>query len=342
MSTNILDFSPATLMFDCLRPESASAATSGIADLNELISRARAFVVASKADSTRRALRSDWSDFDAWCLVHGLSSLPATPQTVALYLTDRASTHAPQTLTRRLTSITQAHRAAGFTGTSPASTKQPLVGAVLKGIRRAKGVQQRGKDPLLVDKMRQLIGTCGDDLNGVRDRALLLIGFAGGFRRSELAAIEVSDLEVSPSGLVIQVRRSKTDQEGVGRRVGIPFGADFDTCPVRALKRWLAESAIVAGPVFRGVRQNGSVRKSALNPDSVAWVIKRAARRAGLDEQVFAGHSLRSGHVTQASLNKVSERAIMRQTGHRSSKSLDRYVKVLGLFDDNAAAGLGL
>jgi integrase len=224
----------------------------------------------------------------------------------------------------------------------PASTKQPLVGAIMSGIRRKKGAQQHGKDPLLSEQMRKLVAACGEDLNGVRDRTLLLVGFAGGFRRSELAVIEVSDLEFSASGLTIQVRRSKTDQEGVGRRVGIPFGADSDTCPVRALKRWLAESGIVVGPVFRSVRQNGTIKKSALNPDSIAWIIKRAARRAGLDEEVFAGHSLRSGHVTQASLNKVSERAIMRQTGHRSSKSLDRYVRVLGLFEENAAAGLGL
>lgn len=312
------------------------------ASLDELISKARSFAQASIAPSTRRALRADWNDFVAFCRTHQFQPLPATSEVIALYLADRASSLVPQTLTRRLTSITLAHRAAGFTGISPASTKQLVVGKVLRGIRRSKEVAQHGKDPLLADQMRALVRACPEDLQGVRDRALLLVGFAGAFRRSELVAIHFPDLSWTNSGLVIYVRRSKTDQEGVGRRVAIPRGAHPETCPVSALERWIAQAHITSGPLFRGVRQNGRIRARGMHPSTVAYVIKRAARRAGLDDRVFAGHSLRSGHVTQAALNKVSERAIMRQTGHRSSRSLDRYVRVLHLFEDNAAAGLGL
>lgn len=313
-----------------------------LTDLDELVSKAKAFAEASTAASTRRAIRCDWSDFDSWCRRHQMPSLPASPETVALYLADRASSLAPQTLTRRLTSITQAHRAAGFTGLSPASTKQPAVGAVLHGIRRVKGVQQHGKDPLLAEQIRALVATCGDDRQGFRDRGLILVGFAGAFRRSELCRIHVEGLEFCDAGIVVHIGRSKTDQEGAGRKVGIPWGAEPETCPVRALERWLAAAEIVSGPVFRSVNQTGCVSAQRMHPSSVALVIKRAARRAGLDDAVFSGHSLRSGHVTRAALNKVSERAICRQTGHKSPKSLDRYVKVLGLFEENAASGLGI
>lgn len=311
--------------------------------LEDLIARARAFAAASKAASTQRAIGSDWSDFDGWCQEHRLSALPAAPETVALYLTDRASTLAPQTLTRRLTAITQAHRAAGYvSGLSPASTKQPVVGAVLHGIRRVKGVAQHGKDPLLTEQIRALVAACGEDLKGTRDRALLLTGFALASRRSELVRISRESLEFCEEGVVVHLGRTKTDQEGVGRSVGIPFGADPETCPVRALARWLAASGITSGPVFRAVNQKGRVAAAPMHPDSIAYLIKRAARRAGLNDEVLAGHSLRSGHVTQAARNGVPEPVIMQQTGHKSVAMLRQYRRRGEIFTENAAAGLGL
>lgn len=311
--------------------------------LEGLVLKARAFAAASKAVSTRCAIGSDWRDFEAWCRQHRLASLPAAPETVALYLTDRASTLAPQTLTRRLTAITQAHRAAGYVnGLSPASTKQPVVGAVLHGIRRVKGVAQQGKQALLTEQIRALTAACGEDLQGLRDRALLLVGFAGAFRRSEIVAIDRSGLEFTEDGVIIRIGRSKTDQVGVGRVVGIPFGSDPETCPVRALARWLAAGGISKGPVFRAVNQKGRLSPNRMHPDSVAYLIKRAARRAGFDDEVLAGHSLRSGHVTQAARNGVGERVIMDQTGHRSTATLRKYIRQGELFLENAAAGLGL
>lgn len=324
-------------------PEPDVLLVSESSGLDDLILKAREFAAASKAASTRRAIGSDWRDFDGWCQEHRLASLPASPETVALYLTDRASTLAPQTLTRRLTAITQAHRAAGYvSGLSPASTKQPVVGAVLHGIRRVKGVAQHGKEALLTEQIRALTATCGDDLQGLRDRALLLVGFAGAFRRSEIVTIDHGNLDFTEDGVVIRIGRSKTDQVGAGRVVGIPFGADPEMCPVRALARWLAAAAITSGPVFRAVDQMGRVAPRPMHPDSVAYIIKRAARRAGLDDEVLAGHSLRSGHVTQAARNGVGERVIMDQTGHKSPATLRRYIRQGRLFLENAAAGLGL
>lgn len=313
------------------------------AGLDHLVAQARAFAAVSKAASTRRAIGSDWRDFDGWCQQHRLASLPAAPETVALYLTDRASTLVPQTLTRRLTAITLAHRAAGYvSGLSPASTKQPVVGAVLHGIRRVKGVAQHGKEALLTEQIRALVATCGDDLQGLRDRALLLVGFAGAFRRSEIVAIDCSEIQSLEQGIVIRIGRSKTDQEGKGRVVGIPFGANAEMCPVRALARWLAASGINGGPVFRAVDQKGRLSPGRMHPDSVAYIIKRAARRAGFDDEVLAGHSLRAGHVTQAARNGVGERVIMEQTGHKSPAMLRKYIRHGGLFEENAAARLGL
>jgi integrase len=179
-------------------------------------------------------------------------------------------------------------------------------------------------------------------LADARNLALILVGFAGGFRRSELVAITVADLEFVSAGMVIHVARSKTDQEGVARKVAIPWGSDETSCPIGALRQWLNLAGVTSGPVFRSVDHRNRGAKRGLHKDSVGFIIKRMARRAGINPKNIAGHSLRSGHITQGSINKVNERAIMRQTGHRTTKSLDRYVRVLGLFEDNSAAGLGI
>jgi integrase len=317
------------------------------ADLEQLIAKTKAFVEASKALSTRRSHASSWKDFQSWIVLRHLSSLDGapTPEVIALYLADKASSLSPQTLTKRLCSITQALRAAGFEGPSPASTRQPLVGAVLRGIRRTKGVAPgpNQKKPLLTEQIRQLVATCGDDLKGIRDRALILVGYAGGgIRRSELVAIPVSAIEWTSQGILLHIDRSKTDQEGIGRTVGIPCGSDPETCPVGALQNWLDAACITSGPVFRAVNQRGVVSNCGLNPASVAYLVKRAARCAGLDDAALGAHSLRSGFCTQGHLNKASDRALMKQSGHKSSKSLDRYVRVAGVFNDNAAGMLGL
>jgi integrase len=276
-----------------------------------------------------------------WCRIRQLQALPASPQTVALYITDRASSLASGTITRRLTSITKAHQAAGFAH-SPASTRNFIVGETLKGIRRTIGTAQKGKNPLLADDIRAIIAASAEGTKGMRDRALVLVGFAGAFRRSELARINVHDISFNKDGVVIDVRVSKTDPEAAGRKVGLPFASDPNTCPVLALRRWLALTQISEGPVFRKVGRYGQVSKRGLNSDSIGAMLKRAAARAGMRVEPLGGHSLRAGHVTQAAMNGVSERVIMRQTGHKSTATLRRYIRIGEMFRENAARGLGI
>jgi integrase len=309
--------------------------------LEELILKAKAFVVSAKAPATLKAYRSDWRDFEDWCRTRQLHALPASPQTVALYITDRASSLASGTITRRLTSITKAHQSSGFTD-SPASTRNFIVGETLKGIRRTLGTAQMGKIPLLADDIRAIIAAGAEGPQGFRDRALFLVGFAGAFRRSELARMDVRDFKFTADGVVVDVPVSKTDQEGAGRKVGLPFGESPETCPVLALRRWLTEGKISAGPVFRKVGRYGHVSKRGLNRDSIGAMLKRAAARAGMRVEPLGGHSLRAGHVTQAAMNGVRERVIMRQTGHRSTETLRRYIRIGDMFRENAARGLGI
>jgi integrase len=306
-----------------------------------LIEKARGYIHAAKSPATLRAYRTDFEDFTRFCEGHNLPHLPATPTTVALYIADRASSLRSATITRRLTSITKAHQAAGFEE-SPSSSHHFVVSETFKGIRRSIGTAQEGKAPLLTGDIRRIVGACPETLSGLRDRALILVGFAGAFRRSELASIEFTHLSFTEDGLIIDLQRSKTDQEAAGRKVGIPFGKEEATCPVRALRRWLASSGIINGPVFRGVNRHGKPSRRGLHKDCVGWILKVAASRAGLKPEPLGGHSLRAGCVTQAAMNGVSERDIMRQTGHKSAEMLARYIRIGEIFTRNAAAGLGI
>jgi site-specific recombinase XerD len=311
--------------------------TTALASLSQ---QAQEFAAAAKAANTLRAYHADWKDFRFWCEVHRLPSLPATPDTVALYLTDRAATLKSSSLARRLTTISRAHQVAGES--SPASMQNAVVSEVWKGIKRRKGTAQHGKKPLLTPDVRRLIAGLPQNLQGLRDRALLLAGFAGGFRRSELAALRVEDLQVTTDGVIVRLGKSKTDQEGQGRPVALPYGSDPATCPVRALRAWLERSGIATGPLFRGVDRLGSVSDRALHADSIAYLVKRAAGRSGLEAMDYAGHSLRAGLATQAAMNGASELAIMKQTGHRSLATVRKYIREGSLFRDNAATKLGL
>ncbi len=312
-----------------------------VPSIEELIQKAKAFVASAKAPATLKAYRNDWRDFESWCRAHQLPSLASTPETVALYIADRASTLASGTITRRLTSITKAHQAAGFTN-SPATTRHFVVGETLKGIRRTIGTAQHGKQPLLSADIRRIVASRREDLLGLRDAALVLVGFAGGFRRSELAGIHMCDLKFSTDGVVVTVRKSKTDQESAGREVGLPFGASQDTCSVRALRQWLDRAGIREGPVFRSVGRYGHVSRRGLHRDSIGKLLKRAAARANLKVDAIGGHSLRAGCVTQCAINGVREFMIMRQTGHKTVATLRRYIRSGEIFRENAAAGLGI
>lgn len=315
-----------------------AAPADALARLEEITAQARDYAGQAKAPATLRAYRSDWQHFTTWCAARELQPLPATPHTVALYLSDLAAARKASTLQRRISAISQAHQAAGHD--SP--TQTAVVRSVMAGIRRVKGTAPAQKAPAVTDLLRRMVATLPAGLLGIRDRALLLIGFAGAFRRSELVSLDAGDVELTDDGLVVHLRRSKTDQEGAGRRIGIPYGSNPDTCPVRALRAWLEASGIAAGPLFRSVNRHGQLQPGRLCDKAVALVVKRAARAAGLDPARYAGHSLRAGLATAAAAAGVSERSIMAQTGHRSVNMVRRYIREGSLFRENAAAAVGL
>jgi site-specific recombinase XerD len=293
----------------------------------------------SRADNTVKAYRSDWKHFTNWCAAQAVKALPATSSTVALYITALAGDDIrTSTIQRRLTAISQAHQMAGYE--SP--TKSEAVRTVMKGIRRVHGTAHVGKAPVMTEDVRKMVSMLPDTLIGVRDGALLLIGFAGAFRRSELVGLDVPDIAFTREGVVVTLRRSKTDQEGQGRKVGIPYGSHPHTCPVRALQAWLEASGIAEGALFRSVNRHGQLQPGRLSDKAVALVVKRCAEAAGLDADNYAGHSLRAGLATSAAAAGVSERAIMAQTGHRSVNMVRRYIRDGSLFRENAAACVGL
>jgi len=301
---------------------------------------ARDYAREAKAPNTRRAYRADWADFTAWCAAHALVALPAAPETVALYLAARAGDRKPSTLARRLTAIAQAHKTAGHE--SP--TAHPSVRQVVAGIRRAKGTAQEGKAAAVTREVRAMCEALppAPALRRRRDAALLLVGFAGAFRRSELVALDIADVRWTIEGLEVTIRRGKTDQEGQGRKIGLPYGSTPTSCPVRALRAWLDTAGIANGPLFRGITRHDTMLPDRLSDKGVARVVKRAAAAAGLDPRTYSGHSLRAGLATAAAQAGISERSIMAQTGHKSIPMVRKYIRDGSLWRENAAAGVGL
>jgi integrase len=286
------------------------------------------YLRAALSDATRRAYRSDLRRF----LASG-GTLPATPEQVATYLAAHAQTHKPATLARWRVAIGRAHAAKGL----PDPTRTELVRTALQGIRRTHGAAQRQATPLLKDDLLAIVAAMGERLQDRRDRALLLLGFAGAFRRSELVALNVDDLEAVAEGLIVSVRRSKGDQHGAGRTVGIPFARGID-CPVRALRAWLSVADIKQGAVFRAVSRHGWILPARLSAHAVALIVKERARAVGLDPTGYSGHSLRSGLATSAAGAGVPVEKIRAQTGHKSAHMLARYIRDGQLFQHNAAA----
>ncbi len=296
------------------------------------------YMSAAKSSNTLKAYQSDWQGFEQFCVLAGMESLPASPDTVVAYLVTLAEDHKVSTLERRIASISQAHQAAGFA--TPTSDIQVRV--LMQGIRRTNGTSQTQKAPAVSADIKVMVSTLSNNLLGIRDRALLLIGFSGAFRRSELVSLDVEDLTFSREGLIINIRKSKIDQEGNGRKVGIPYGSNCESCPVRSLQLWLEESGITEGPVFRSVNRHGNLQTGRLSDKAVALVVKRCAEAAGLDSSKYSGHSLRAGMATSAAAAGCSERKIMDQTGHRSTAMVRKYIRGGSLFLDNASASLGL
>jgi len=324
--------------------------------LEETIRAAREYAEAARSPNTLKAYASDVRDFSTYCKVElgGSSPLPAASETVALYITDMAREEplgrglSTSTIQRRLASISAWHKRAGH----PSPTEDRLVRETMKGIRRQKGSRQKQAAPLTVGVLKRLLGAIRerDPDTGralpaaVRDRALLLLGFAGSFRREEISALEVSDLEFFEGrGLVVLVKRSKTDAAGEGEAVGIPYGNREETCPVAAVERWVSFSGRSGEePLFCRIDRHGNLKSGGLSGDGINDLVKRRVERAGLDLSRYSGHSLRAGLPTSASEARVGMEAWMPHTRHKSVAVAMRYARRGTLFTNNPAAQVGL
>jgi site-specific recombinase XerD len=298
----------------------------------------REYIRASKATNTLRGYQSDWRAFCAWCEARQLCPVPATPETVAAFIAECAGRLKVGSVQRRLNAIAEAHKAVGL-GTP---THHPMVDNTMKGIRRTNGKPPAQKTPTLIDDIRAMVEATDAGLIGLRDRALILLGFAGAFRRSELVGLNADDCTFGKDGLTVTLRRSKTDQAGAGRKTGIPYGSNPETCPVRNLQSWTEHAGISGGTLFRSINRHGQTQLGGLSGLDVARVVKKLAKRAGLDASKYAGHSLRAGHATSAAIAGASERSIMNQTGHRSVQMVRRYIRDGSLFRENSGGKLGL
>jgi len=306
------------------------------AELTAALEVAADFARASKARATQDAYESDFRIFESWCRPCGLSALPATAESLCAFLADQASLgKRASTLGRRLAAIRYFHRAASF----DTPTGDEKVKAVLSGIRRTIGAAPSRKRAATSDLVLSMIPR-GDSLRELRNRAIILVGFAGAFRRSELVALDVSDIEETAEGMLVTLRRSKTDQEGLGRRVAIPRGEI--ACPVAALRAWLNAANITEGAIFRRIvnKRAQRVTDRRLAGRNVASIVKQSAANLGFDPLSFAGHSLRAGFVTSAVKRGANLIKITDVTGHRSLEMLKTYSRDAEAFVGHAGAGL--
>ena len=299
------------------------------------IQQAAGYARAEKAAATRRAYRSDFDLFRSWCESKGVPALPAAPEVVAAFLAAEATRGTKtSTISRRLAAIRYAHKLAGH----EPPTNAEAVKATLRGIRRTAGSTPARKAPATADKVLAMVATAGTDLKGLRDRALLLLGFAGAFRRSELVALNVEDLEFCDDGMRVTIRKSKTDQEGLGATIAVAPGSV--ACPVQAVRTWLETASISSGPIFRPVTRKGTISSRRLSDRTVADLVKKYAQDVGLKAGDFSGHSLRSGFLTSAATRGASIFKMMDVSRHRSVDTLRGYVRDAELFRNHAGNGL--
>jgi len=278
----------------------------------------------SKAANTLRAYQSDFKDFSTFCAKNGLNSMPTEPKILSIYLTHLSSTSKFSTLKRRIASISVIHKIKGHY----LDTKHPIIMENLHGIKRIRGSNQKAKKPILINDLKLIINTIDQgkqsEIKKIRDKTIILLGFAGGFRRSELVNIDYDDIEFVSEGLKIFIKRSKTDQSGEGMTKAIPYFDNKNFCPVTALKNWVDKAKIKSGKLFN------------ISDKTVALIIKKHANLAGLDPNKYGGHSLRSGFATSAAESGAEERNIMNMTGHKTTQMVRRYIKEGNLFKNNA------
>lgn len=284
----------------------------------------------SLSDASKRAYQSDIEHFKKWG-----GTIPACSETVAAYLAALSASLAVATIQRRVASLSKTHRAVG--GDDP--TKSEIVRSTMRGIRRTLGVAQREAKPILREDLFKILERMSGRPKDIRDKALLLVGFAGAFRRSELVGLDVADIEHVRQGVVVKLRRSKTDQDGIGRKIGIPFGRSR-WCPVNALSEWLEKAAISEGSIFRSIDRHGHIANQRLADEAVSLIVKERVEGAGFNPDAYSGHSLRAGLATSAAMAGASTWKIRAQTGHASEAMLARYIRDGDLFTNNAVGAV--
>tara|TARA_Y100000590_G_scaffold135543_1_gene155041 strand:+ start:3189 stop:4145 length:957 start_codon:yes stop_codon:yes gene_type:complete len=312
--------------------------------MNDLITNVKALheetlnnLKSSKSSNTIRAYRSDFKDFAAFCNKNGFKPLPTNSKIVSLYLTHLSIKGAKMsTLRRRLVSIAMIHKLKGHY----LDTKHPIIIENLMGISRKKGNYQRGKKPILINQLKAIVNVIDnektEEIKKIRDKTLILIGFGGGFRRTELVSIDYEDIEFVPEGVKIFIRRSKTDQFGEGMTKGLPYFSSQTYCPVLHLKKWIELSNIKSGSLFRKFNKGFSLSENRLTDQTIALLLKNYLKMAGIENKNYSGHSLRSGFATATAESGADERSIMAMTGHKTTQMVRRYIKEANLFKNNA------
>lgn len=294
---------------------------------------ARDYAIAEKSEATRRAYQSDFAAFRSYCDGRGVASMPATPATAAAYLGTLATKGLrPSSIQRAAAAIRYAHKLAGH----EAPTTSEIVKATMRGIRRTVGTAKAQKTAATSSCLYEMLAACPDTLRGKRDRALLALGFAGAFRRSELVALTVEDITAKENGFQVTIRRSKTDQTGEGQTIAILSGSRMK--PVEAVREWLEAAGITSGAIFRPINKAGRVSDKAMTAESAAAVVKEYAEACGYDPATFGGHSLRAGFLTSAAENGANIFKMMEVSRHKSVDTLRSYVRRADLFKDHAGA----
>lgn len=288
----------------------------------------------TKSKSTMDAYESDWNDFCDWCQYHNEIAFPAQPETIVNYINDLADYAKASTIRRRVSAISENYNAAGLSETNPCHAW--IVREALVGLNRTKGTVQKGKTPIYWEELEQMISYIDSaHLAGVRDKAILLLGFFGAFRRSEISNLNIEDLTRYPQGLVVTLTHSKTDQEKAGQQVGIPYIANKSMCAITAVNEWIKKANISEGPLFRSILKNEKAASRRLSDKSINLIVKKYITCIGLSPDLYGAHSLRHGFATYAALNGIEERLIMKQTRHRSVEMVRHYINEADLFVNN-------
>ena len=291
----------------------------------------------SKSNNTIRAYKSDFNDFGLFCSNHGFKSLPSEPKIISLYLTSLSSKNIKMsTIKRRLVSIGVIHRLKGHY----IDTKHPSIIENIMGIKRRKGVTQKGKKPLLINTLKKVINVIDDqkhdEIKILRDKTIILIGFAGGFRRNEIVSLDFEDLDFVKEGIKINLKKSKNDQFGEGFTKALPYFDNSKYCPVISIEKWIKKSNINTGPLFRRFTKGSNLSVNRLSDQTIALLVKTYLDLAGINSKDYSGHSLRSGFATSAAESGAEERSIMAMTGHKSTEMVRKYIKEANLFKNNA------